>query len=93
MNRKLFRTALVGLAGALMLSPMAAAAQVELNNTVLSQNEGWIENGVSYVTLNALAWVVENGIMNGMGDGSFGFKGNNTRAQTGAIMMNFNNNL
>ena len=55
MNRKLFRTALVGLAGALMLSPMAAAAQVELNNTVLSQNEGWIENGVSYVTLNALS--------------------------------------
>ena len=24
---------------------------------------------------------------------SFGFKGNNTRAQTGAVMMNFNNNL
>ena len=38
----------------------------------------------------ALAWAVENGIMNGMGDGSFGFKGNNTRAQTGAVMMNFN---
>lgn len=43
--------------------------------------------------LTALAWAVENGIMNGMGDGTFGFKGNNTRAQTGAIMMNFNNNL
>ena len=42
--------------------------------------------------LNALAWAVENGIMNGMGDGTFGFKGNNTRAQTGAIMMNFNQN-
>ena len=41
----------------------------------------------------ALAWAVENGIMNGMGDGTFGFKGNNTRAQTGAVMMNFNNNL
>ncbi len=42
--------------------------------------------------LTALAWAVENGIMNGMGDGSFGFKGNNTRAQTGAVMMNFNQN-
>ena len=38
----------------------------------------------------ALAWAVENGIMNGMGDGTFGLKDNNTRAQTAAVMMNFN---
>ena len=41
----------------------------------------------------ALAWVVEYGIMNGMGDGSFGFKGSNTRSQTSAVMMNICNNL
>ena len=41
--------------------------------------------------LRALAWVLEKGIMSGMGDGTFGFKLNNTRAQTSAVMMNFNN--
>lgn len=41
----------------------------------------------------ALAWAVEHGIMNGMNDGSFGFKGSNTRSQTSAVMMNVCRNL
>lgn len=44
----------VCLSAALLAVPVSAA-RVELNGTVLAQEEGWIEDGISYVTLNALS--------------------------------------
>lgn len=48
------RTA-AGLLAALALTAPAAAAQVEVNGMALAPDEGWVENGVSYVTLRALS--------------------------------------
>ena len=55
MNRTWMTAALAGLLSAMMLSVPAAAAQVEINGTPLSVEEGWIQQGVSYVTLQALS--------------------------------------
>lgn len=54
MRDKKIRRALAGLLTALCLTAPAAAAQVKIGGTVLSQSEGWVENGTSYVTLRAL---------------------------------------
>ena len=54
MYRNWIRTSLAGLVSAVMLTATAAAGQVEINGTLLSRDEGWVENGVSYVTLKAL---------------------------------------
>ena len=47
-----------GLAAFLLAASLAAptsAARVEINGAVLDANEGWVENGTSYVTLHALS--------------------------------------
>lgn len=53
--RKSMRYILAGCLTALSLTFTTAAAQVEVGGTTLSQSEGWVENGVSYVTLRALS--------------------------------------
>lgn len=40
---------------AVLLAGPVSAARVELNGTVLTQEEGWVEDGVSYITLSALS--------------------------------------
>ena len=55
MYRNWIRTTLAGVLSAAMLAAPAAAGQVEINGTLLSKDEGWVENGVSYVTLKALS--------------------------------------
>ena len=55
MNRNWIRTSLAGVLSAVLLTAPAAAGQVEVNGTILNSNEGWVENGVSYVTLKALS--------------------------------------
>lgn len=49
------RRGLAGLLCAAFLMTPAAAAQVEINGTVLSPDQGWVEDGVSFVTLRALS--------------------------------------
>jgi len=47
--------ALAALTVALSLACPAAAARVEVNGVVLEPHEGWVEDGTSYVTLQALS--------------------------------------
>jgi len=49
------RTLLAGAVLALSLSAPAAAAQVAVNGVLLGADEGWIQDGTSYVTLQALS--------------------------------------
>ncbi len=55
MYRKYLSKILAVCLGAALLAVPAAAAQVEINGTVLMQEEGWVEDGVSYITLDALS--------------------------------------
>lgn len=55
MYRNWIRTTLAGVVSAVMLAATAAAGQVELNGVLLPEHEGWVDNGVSYVTLKALS--------------------------------------
>ena len=48
---------------------------------------------VSGYAQEAMAWAVENGVVNGFGDGRIGPKGQATRAQVAQILMNLLNNL
>ena len=44
---------------------------------------------ISAYAVPAVAWAVENGIVNGMGDGTFAPQGSSTRAQLAAILNRF----
>lgn len=55
MNPNWIRTTLAGVLSAVLLTAPAAAGRVEINGALLSEDEGWVENGVSYVTLKALS--------------------------------------
>lgn len=46
-------------------------------------------NAVSDYALDALRWAVENGIINGYGDGRLGPKGLATRAQVAQMLKNY----
>ena len=54
MCRKYFLKLLAVCVSSAMLAVPVSAARVELNGTVLTQEEGWIEDGISYVTLRAV---------------------------------------
>ena len=47
------------------------------------------EAEISGFALEALGWAVENGILNGYGDGRLGPKGQATRAQVAQMLKNF----
>lgn len=49
------RGGLAALLTAVSLMIPSSAAQVEVNGARLERSEGWVENGISYVTLNALS--------------------------------------
>ena len=55
MYRKFISKTLAVILSAAMLTVSAAAAKVEVNGTTLMAEEGWVEDGVSYVTLRALS--------------------------------------
>lgn len=55
MSRDWIRRGVAGLLAAASLILPTAAAQVEINGTRLGEDEGWIHNGTSYVTLQALS--------------------------------------
>lgn len=55
MYRKYCLKLLAACLSAAMLSVPVSAARVEFNGTVLIQEEGWIEDGVSYITLDVLS--------------------------------------
>lgn len=55
MYRNWIRRAAVAALSAVLLAVPAAAGQVRVNDTLLEQAEGWVEQGVSYVTLKALS--------------------------------------
>ncbi len=75
MYRNWIRTTLAGVLSAAMLVVPVAAGQVEINGTLLSNSEGWVENGVSYITLKALSresgydlsWDGRRALMSGAG--------------------------
>ncbi len=55
MYRKFISKTLAVILSAAMLTVSAAAAKVEVNGTILMAEEGWVEDGVSYITLDALS--------------------------------------
>ena len=75
MYRKYISKLLAVCFSAAMLAIPVSAARVEINGTVLMQEEGWIEDGVSYITLNALSregdyflhWNGETALLSGQG--------------------------
>lgn len=54
MYQKLIRKPMVLILGLVILTGTAMGAGIEINGTALSKAEGWIEDGVSYVTLRAV---------------------------------------
>ena len=54
MNRRWKGTA-AALAAALALHMPAAASSIRIDETTLTSEEGWVENGTSYITLRAYA--------------------------------------
>ena len=60
-------------------SPAAASKELDFND----------ESQISGYALEAMRWAVENGILNGYGDGRLGPKGQATRAQAAQILKNF----
>lgn len=50
-------------------------------------------SAVSGYATDAMAWAVENGIINGMGDGSLNPQGTATRAQVATMLMRFIQNI
>ena len=58
-----------------------AATDKELHFTDADKASGY--------ALEALRWAVENGIINGYGDGRLGPQGQATRAQVAQMLMNF----
>ena len=55
MYRKFVSKILAVCLGSALLAVPVSAARVELNGTVLTQEEGWIEDGISYISLDALS--------------------------------------
>ena len=60
-------------------SPAAASKELDFND----------ESQISGYALETMRWAVENGILNGYGDGRLGPKGQATRAQAAQILKNF----
>ena len=55
LNRRWKAAAAAMVAVFMLLAPAAHAARVEVDGTVLSDQQGWGENGTSYITLRALS--------------------------------------
>jgi hypothetical protein len=64
-------------------SPAATNKELHFNDT----------DEISGFALDALRWAVENGILNGYGDGRLGPQGQATRAQVAQMLKNFIENL
>ena len=60
-------------------SPVADSTELNFND----------EAEISGYALEALRWAVENGILNGYGDGRLGPQGQATRAQVAQMLKNF----
>ena len=60
-------------------SPAATSRELHFNDT----------DEISGFALEALRWAVENGILNGYGDGRLGPQGQATRAQVAQMLKNF----
>ena len=60
-------------------SPAATSKELYFNDT----------DEISGYALEALRWAVENGILNGYGDGRLGPQGQATRAQVAQMLKNF----
>lgn len=60
-------------------SPAATNKELHFNDT----------DEISGYALDAIRWAVENGILNGFGDGRLGPKGLATRAQVAQMLKNF----
>lgn len=77
---------------AMTFSPDAAMTRGMLM-TVLARFAGADTAGGEIWYAKSVEWAVENGVVNGFGDGRIGPKGQATRAQVAQILMNLLNNL